>query len=93
MSNNKFNVGDKVIYNGTQATNDFDGGAINVGDIGVVRKIGRASNPWPYYVDFGKGGLPAGFICTGSDGVETDCTGLAPMAQGSDINLYEGEAQ
>ena len=85
-------IGDKVIYNGAAAFDGYDG-AINVGDIGVVRNIGEVGFPWPYFVEFGKGGLPADVTFTGADGEEFDCNGLAPMAQGAEINLYEGEAQ
>lgn len=86
----KLKVGDKVIYNGWAAFDGYDG-AINVGDIGVVRNIGVADFLWPYFVEFGKGGLPADATFTGADGEEFDCEGLAPMAQGAEINLYEGE--
>lgn len=88
----EFKVGDRVIYNGVEAFNGYDD-AINVGDIGVVRQIGGVGFLWPYFVEFGKGGLPAGVTFTGADGEEFDCEGLAPMAQGTEINLYEGEAQ
>ena len=83
-------IGDRVIYSGWAAFDGYDG-AINVSDIGVVRIIGEAGFPWPYFVEFGKGGLPAGTAFTGADGEEFDCNGLAPMAQGAEINLYEGE--
>ena len=86
----KLNIGDKVIYNGVDAFDGYDG-AINVGDSGVVRNIGEVGFPWPYFVEFGNGGLPAGAAFTGADGEEFDCKGLAPMAQGAEINLYEGE--
>ena len=85
-------VGDTVVYNGQEAFDGFDG-VINIGQIGFVRGIAGKYHPWPYYVDFGKGGLPADTSCTGADDVEFDCKGLSPMAQGSEINLYEGEAQ
>ena len=88
----ELNIGDRVIYNGADAFDGYDG-AINVGDIGVVRHIGKVSFLWPYFVEFGKGGLPANYTFTGADGEEFDCEGLAPMAQGAEINLYEGEAQ
>lgn len=47
----QFSVGDKV-----RATSEMDNGIIAVGDIGVVKLI-RKGTPWPYYVDFGKGGI------------------------------------
>jgi len=88
----KLKVGDRVIYNGAAAFDGYDG-AINVGDIGVVRNIGEVGFLWPYFVEFGKGGLPADYTFTGADGESFSCEGLAPMAQGAEINLYEGEAQ
>ena len=84
-------VGDIVVYNGPQAFNGYDG-VINIGQIGIVKYVESFCEPWTHLVDFGVGGVHKGTTIT-VDEAELDISGLALMAQGAEINLYEGEAQ
>ena len=81
----QINVGDMIIYNGVDAFDGYDG-CIMRGMIGVVKHIDEANRFWPYYCDFGIGGLPKGFTTHG-----VDASGLAPMSAVDEINLYVKE--
>ncbi len=81
----QINVGDTIIYNGVDAFDGFDG-CIMVGQVGVVKHIIEDNSLWPYYCDFGIGGLPKGFTTHG-----VDASGLAPMSAAKEINLYVKE--
>lgn len=56
-------------------------GRINVGDIGVIKRV-RKNVPWPYYVDYGKGGITEEYAGKGSE-----FNGLAPMSE-REIELH-----
>lgn len=53
-------------------------GCIHVGDIGVVKRV-RKDMPWPYYVDFDKGGI--------DEAADESVIGLAPMSE-REIELH-----
>ncbi len=87
-------VGDTVIYNGYEAFDGYDG-AINIGQLGVVKYVESFLYPWTHLVDFGVGGVPKGTTIPVDEVTlaTLDISGLAPMLPEAEINLYEGEAQ
>lgn len=73
--NDKFKVGDVVVYVDTYPQDTV----IVRGDVGVVKLVREENVMWPYYVDFGKGGIT----------MDESLLGLAPMDYKEIVSLEE----